>query len=104
MQQTKFTETAKGLMTLHWVHDTILAHIYFDDFSNDYGWFSFGDATTGFWELGEENAAEFLENSPVTVQGVDYFECEYSPHCTEGMELLSDLSNLEFTEDNYDFS
>lgn len=55
-------------------------------------------------EYSEENAAEFLENSPVTVQGVDYFECEYSPHCTEGMELLSDLSNLEFTEDNYDFS
>ena len=36
MQQTKFTETAKGLMTLHWVHDTILAHIYFDDFLSEY--------------------------------------------------------------------
>lgn len=36
MQQTKFTETAKGLMTLHWVHDTDLARIYFDDFLSEY--------------------------------------------------------------------
>lgn len=52
----------------------------------------------------EEIALSFLENSPVTVQGVEYFECEYRPHYTEGMELLSDLSSLEFVEDNYDFS
>lgn len=52
----------------------------------------------------EEDANEFLENSPVTVQGVEYFECEYSPHYTEKMELLSDLSKLEFHEEDYDFS
>ncbi len=36
MQQTKFTETAKGLMTLHWAHDADLADIYFDGFLSEY--------------------------------------------------------------------
>ena len=35
------------------VNVTLDKDIYFDDFSNDYGWLSFGDAATGFWELGD---------------------------------------------------
>lgn len=41
------------------INVTLDKDIYFDDFSNDYGWFSFGDATTGFWELGEPQGTNF---------------------------------------------
>lgn len=46
----------------------------------------------------ERNAQEFVENGcRYTHDGIDYFECESSPYNTEGLELLSDLSDLEFT-------
>lgn len=42
-----FTVSAAGT-----INATLDKDIYYDDFSNDYGWLSFGDASTGFWELG----------------------------------------------------
>ena len=36
MQATRFTETATGIMTLHWTHDIFLAQHYFNDFLADY--------------------------------------------------------------------
>lgn len=36
MQQTKFTERAEGVMSLHWTHDIFLAQHYFNDFLADY--------------------------------------------------------------------
>lgn len=35
-------------------------------------------------------------NEPLLHDDVEYFECEYGPHNTEGFELLSDISDLEF--------
>jgi hypothetical protein len=51
----------------------------------------------------KENAKQFLSGYYLTYEGVKYFECEYSPYHTEGMELLSDLSELEFFDENTDF-
>lgn len=36
MQQTKFTERAEGVMSLHWALDNDLARIYFDWFLSEY--------------------------------------------------------------------
>jgi len=35
--------------------------------------------------------------------GVKYYQCEYSPYHTDGMELLSDLSELEFFDNETEF-
>lgn len=52
----------------------------------------------------ESIAKEFLSNYPITVDGKKYYECEYSPYHTENLELLSDLSPLEFYDDETEFT
>ena len=54
-------------------------------------------------EYDKETAKDFLSEEPFTYEGVKYWECEYSPHGTEKMELLSDVSKLEIINDEYDF-
>lgn len=49
-------------------------------------------------------AKEFLGGYYITVDDVKYYECEYSPYCTEDFVLLSDLSSLEFFDDNIEFT
>lgn len=48
-------------------------------------------------------AKQFLDNSCIIVDDVKYFECEYSPYNTENFVLLSDLDDLEFFDDNFEF-
>ena len=48
-------------------------------------------------------AKDFLDGYYITNEGVKYYECQYSPYNTDGLELLSDVSNLEFTDDQNDF-
>lgn len=54
-------------------------------------------------EYDKEIAKEFLSNEPLMYEGVKYYECEYSPHHTDGMELLSNISELEIINDEYYF-
>jgi len=51
----------------------------------------------------KENAKEFLKGFFLTCDNVKYYECEYSPYQTEEMDLLSDISNVEFYDDETDF-
>ena len=39
----------------------------------------------------------------IMYNGVKYYECEYSPYSTEDMELLSDISELEFFDNETEF-
>jgi hypothetical protein len=39
----------------------------------------------------------------LTYQGVKYFECEFSPYNTEDMELLSEISEIEFYDNETNF-
>lgn len=49
-------------------------------------------------------AKEMLSNQYLTDGGVKYYECQSSPwNCTDDFELLSDLSSLEFINDEYEF-
>ena len=54
-------------------------------------------------EYDKETAKEFLNGYYITNEGVKYYECEYSPYHTDGLELLNDVSDLEFTDDQDDF-
>ena len=54
-------------------------------------------------EYSKEVAEEFLSNEPLTYDGVPYYECEYSPYSTHDLELLSDISDLEITNSEYNF-
>ena len=54
-------------------------------------------------EYDKETAKRFLAEEPFTYDGVKYFECEYSPHTTEKMDCLNDISDLEIINDEYDF-
>lgn len=42
-------------------------------------------------------------NKKIEVNGVFYYECESSAWETNGMELLSDLSSLEYFDDQTNF-
>jgi hypothetical protein len=46
---------------------------------------------------------EMLSNDYLTYEGEKYFRCEYSPYNTEGLLLLSDLSNLGYFDDSTEF-
>ncbi len=54
-------------------------------------------------EYDEENVAEFMGNTLLSCDGVNYYECEYSPWHTKDFELLSDLSDLEFYDEETEF-
>ncbi len=43
------------------------------------------------------------DGSYITVDEVKYFQAEYGPYNTDGMELLSDLSELEYYDEESDF-
>lgn len=51
----------------------------------------------------KKTAKQILAEEPLIYEGVKYWECEYRPHGTEKMELLSDVSDLEIINDEYDF-
>jgi hypothetical protein len=56
------------------------------------------------YEYREELANEFIEESlPLEYEGIKYYECEYSPYHTENMELLSDISDIEFYDEETSF-
>ena len=39
----------------------------------------------------------------LTYEGKKFYECEYSPYHTEGLELLSDISEIEFLDEETEF-
>ena len=55
-------------------------------------------------EYSKEIQKEFLNNSHLICEGVKYYECQSSPwNCTDDFELLSDLSELSFENNEYEF-
>lgn len=54
-------------------------------------------------EYNKETSKKFLSGEYITNEGVKYYECEYGPHGTENLELLNDVSNLEFTDYQNEF-
>jgi hypothetical protein len=54
---------------------------------------------------GKLEAKEMLSNSYLMDRGVKYYECQSSPwNCTADFELLSDLSDLQFINDECEFN
>jgi len=51
----------------------------------------------------KEIAKNFTQNTPIIYNGEKYFKCEYSPYGTNDLELLSDLSNLEYFDCSTEF-
>ena len=55
-------------------------------------------------EYNKETANIFLNGSCyLKHEGRKYYKCEYNPHYTESFELLNDVSDLEFTDDQIEF-
>ena len=55
-------------------------------------------------EYDKETANNFINDGYyLTNEGVKYYECEYGPHSTESFELLNDVSDLEFIDDQIEF-
>lgn len=55
-------------------------------------------------EYDKNTAKEFLEDGfYIVVDGVKYYETEYSAYGTERIELLSDLSSLSFYDEETEF-
>jgi hypothetical protein len=55
-------------------------------------------------EYSEADAKDILEQEPITYRGVEYFKCEYSPfNVAEDWVLLSDISEVEFFDNETDF-
>ena len=54
-------------------------------------------------EYDKETAKQYIKDGYYIInEGVKYYECELGPHYTSDFDLLSDVSNLEFTDDqNY---
>jgi uncharacterized Zn finger protein (UPF0148 family) len=49
-------------------------------------------------------AKQFIEEGYcLTHDGVNYYECEYSPYNTEDFELLSDLDEIDFYDEETEF-
>ena len=44
-----------------------------------------------------------VKDSPTEFEGEKYYDAEYSPQTIGDWELLSDLSNLEHLEENYNW-
>lgn len=51
----------------------------------------------------KEDAKNILKGFYLEYEGVKYYQCEYSPYNTENMELLSDLSDLEYFDNEVSF-
>ena len=54
-------------------------------------------------EYSKSTAKEMLSNSYLTYKGDKYFQCEYYPYNTDEFELLSDLSPIEFYDEETEF-
>jgi hypothetical protein len=54
-------------------------------------------------DYSEETANKFIEGDHLYYDGEKYYECEYSPYHTQYMELLSDISDLEFFDEETSF-
>lgn len=56
-------------------------------------------------ECSKETAKRFIkEGYHLTYDGVKYFECEYGHFNTDEFELLSDLSGIDFYDEETDFN
>ena len=51
----------------------------------------------------KESLKGFINGQYLTYNGVKYFECEYSPYHTDGLELLSDLDDFEYFDYSTEF-
>ena len=51
----------------------------------------------------KETAQEFLKGFYLKYEGEKYFECEYSPYHTSNLSLLSDLSEIEYFDEETSF-
>jgi hypothetical protein len=56
-------------------------------------------------EYNEELAEQFTGEDAIclTYKGVKYYECEYSPFHADNLILLSDISELEFYDNETEF-
>lgn len=59
-------------------------------------------------EIKDNYSKEFYKeciksNLVLTYEGVNYYECEYSPYHVDNFELLSDISGLEFLDEETEF-
>jgi hypothetical protein len=54
-------------------------------------------------EYSKATAKEMLSNLCLTFRDEEYFECEYSPFNTDDMELLSDLGEIDFFDEETEF-
>lgn len=50
-----------------------------------------------------ENYVNKVKDNPIHLDGKCYYSSEFSPYCVNDWELLSDISELTFVEDTYDF-
>jgi hypothetical protein len=51
----------------------------------------------------EETANEFLFNTPIVYRDIEYFCCECSPYQVGEWDLLSDISKIEFFDEETEF-
>lgn len=56
-------------------------------------------------EYSKEDAKKFTgkDSFYITYEGVKYYECEYGPYDTEKFQLLSDIGELEFFDEETEF-
>jgi len=52
----------------------------------------------------KETEKEFLKWYYIEYNGEKYYECEFSPYGTGNMELLSDLSDVDFYDEATEFN
>lgn len=51
----------------------------------------------------DESYINQVKDNPIMFEGIEYYYAEYSPQHIEDWELLSDLSDLQHLEENFDF-
>jgi len=51
----------------------------------------------------DESYINQIKDNPIEYNGNKYYDAEYSPCVVDDWKLLSDLSNLSYLEENYDF-
>ena len=54
-------------------------------------------------EYSEETANKFIDGKHLHYNDETYYECEHSPSHTQYMELLSDISDLKFHDEETSF-
>ena len=52
----------------------------------------------------DENYINQIKDNPIKYNGNKYYDAEYSPCVVNDWELLSDLSDFSYLEENYDFN